>query len=57
MVNVVRYIREMWTYALLPAGFAIGLYFDRWNDSRLTQFRNKSQLFQRELKPGEVPWR
>ncbi|XP_075048878.1 NADH dehydrogenase [ubiquinone] 1 beta subcomplex subunit 1 [Mixophyes fleayi] len=57
MVNIVNYVRELWTYSFLPAGLAIGWYLDRWNDSKLTLYRNKSKLFEREMKPGEVPWR
>ncbi|XP_056402079.1 NADH dehydrogenase [ubiquinone] 1 beta subcomplex subunit 1 [Hyla sarda] len=56
-MNVVAYIRESWTYALLPAGALIGYYLDRWYDSRMTLFKNKSRLFQRELKPNEEAWK
>ncbi|XP_040268024.1 NADH dehydrogenase [ubiquinone] 1 beta subcomplex subunit 1 [Bufo gargarizans] len=57
MVNIVAYIREAWTYALLPAGAALGYYLDKWNDSKLMLYKNKSKLFQRELKPNEEAWK
>ncbi|XP_069806427.1 NADH dehydrogenase [ubiquinone] 1 beta subcomplex subunit 1 [Dendropsophus ebraccatus] len=57
MVNIVTHIREAWTYALLPAGVLIGYYLDRWNVSRMTLYKNKSKLFQRELKPNEEAWK
>ncbi|XP_015282710.1 PREDICTED: NADH dehydrogenase [ubiquinone] 1 beta subcomplex subunit 1 [Gekko japonicus] len=58
MVNVIHFVREWWPVTLVPIGFMVGWYFDRKNDEKLTTFRNKSKLFQRELKPGEeVTWR
>ncbi|XP_042565837.1 NADH dehydrogenase [ubiquinone] 1 beta subcomplex subunit 1-like [Clupea harengus] len=58
MVNFVALVREHWMQALVPFGIVMGLYLDRWNDNRLTAFRNKSALYSRELKPGEeVTWK
>ncbi|XP_066463633.1 NADH dehydrogenase [ubiquinone] 1 beta subcomplex subunit 1 [Eleutherodactylus coqui] len=53
MVNVMAQIREAWTYALLPASFLLGYWLDKWNDSRMDLYKNKSILYQRELKPSE----
>ncbi|XP_071972673.1 NADH dehydrogenase [ubiquinone] 1 beta subcomplex subunit 1-like [Engystomops pustulosus] len=47
MVNIITHIRERWTYALVPLGAVVGYYLDRWNDSRMSLFKNKSKLFQR----------
>ncbi|XP_075700439.1 NADH dehydrogenase [ubiquinone] 1 beta subcomplex subunit 1 [Rhinoderma darwinii] len=57
MVNIIGQIREAWTYALVPAAAVVGYYLDRWNDSRMTLYKNKSRLFQRELKPNEDAWK
>ncbi|XP_077124028.1 NADH dehydrogenase [ubiquinone] 1 beta subcomplex subunit 1 [Ranitomeya variabilis] len=57
MVNIVTFIRETWTYSLLPIGVAIGYYLDKWNESKMTLYKNKSRLFQRELKPNEEVWK
>ncbi|KAL2082639.1 hypothetical protein ACEWY4_022457 [Coilia grayii] len=58
MVNFAALVREHWMQTLVPIGIVLGIYLDRWNDSRLTQFRNKSALYKRELKPGEeVTWK
>ncbi|XP_073494368.1 NADH dehydrogenase [ubiquinone] 1 beta subcomplex subunit 1 [Phyllobates terribilis] len=57
MVNIVAFIRESWTYALLPVGVVVGYYLDKWNESKMTLFKNKSRLFQRELKPNEEAWK
>ncbi|XP_048341181.1 NADH dehydrogenase [ubiquinone] 1 beta subcomplex subunit 1 [Sphaerodactylus townsendi] len=58
MVNVLNFIREYWGYSLVPLGFVVGWYFDKREDEKLSAFRNKSKLFQRELKPGEeVTWK
>ncbi|XP_062978553.1 NADH dehydrogenase [ubiquinone] 1 beta subcomplex subunit 1-like [Elgaria multicarinata webbii] len=43
-----------WPLVLVPLGFVMGYYLGRKNDEKLAFFRNKSRLFQRELKPGEV---
>ncbi|XP_026779292.1 NADH dehydrogenase [ubiquinone] 1 beta subcomplex subunit 1 [Pangasianodon hypophthalmus] len=53
MVNFAGMVREHWVNVLVPLGFVIGIYLDRWNDQKLTAFRNKSALYSRELKPGE----
>ncbi|MCI4389597.1 hypothetical protein PGIGA_G00099970 [Pangasianodon gigas] len=53
MVNFAVMVREHWVNVLVPLGFVIGIYLDRWNDQKLTAFRNKSALYSRELKPGE----
>uniref|UniRef100_A0A9J8B139 NADH dehydrogenase [ubiquinone] 1 beta subcomplex subunit 1 n=6 Tax=Cyprininae TaxID=2743694 RepID=A0A9J8B139_CYPCA len=53
MVNFAAAVREHWVNILVPLGFVIGVYLDRWNDQKLTAFRNKSALYSRELKPGE----
>lgn len=57
MVNIIAHIREAWTYVLLPVGVAVGYYLDRWNNSRMELYKNKSRLFQRELKPDEEAWK
>ncbi|XP_074398560.1 NADH dehydrogenase [ubiquinone] 1 beta subcomplex subunit 1 isoform X1 [Zonotrichia albicollis] len=58
MVNFAQAVREHWVHIFVPLGFVIGCYLDRWNDERLSAFRNKSCLYRRELKPGEeVTWR
>ncbi|XP_071972664.1 NADH dehydrogenase [ubiquinone] 1 beta subcomplex subunit 1-like [Engystomops pustulosus] len=57
MVNIISHIRERWTYALVPLGAVVGYYLDRWNDSRMSLFKNKSKLFQRELKHNEEAWK
>ncbi|XP_006632744.1 NADH dehydrogenase [ubiquinone] 1 beta subcomplex subunit 1 isoform X2 [Lepisosteus oculatus] len=57
MVNLVNMLREHWVNVLVPLGFVIGIYMDRRNDEKLTAFRNKSMLYKRELKPGEVTWK
>ncbi|XP_060117858.1 NADH dehydrogenase [ubiquinone] 1 beta subcomplex subunit 1 [Heteronotia binoei] len=58
MVNIMQYVRECWAMTLVPLGFMVGWYFDKREDEKLSAFRNKSKLFQRELKPGEeVTWK
>ncbi|XP_074852725.1 NADH dehydrogenase [ubiquinone] 1 beta subcomplex subunit 1 [Carettochelys insculpta] len=58
MVNFVQFVRDYWVHVLCPMGFVVGYYLDRWNDEKLTNFRNKSVLFKRELKPNEeVTWK
>ncbi|XP_073434246.1 NADH dehydrogenase [ubiquinone] 1 beta subcomplex subunit 1 [Dendrobates tinctorius] len=57
MVNIVAFIRETWIYSLLPIGVVAGYYMDKWNESKLTLYKNKSRLFQRELKPNEEVWK
>ncbi|KAJ8410319.1 hypothetical protein AAFF_G00203000 [Aldrovandia affinis] len=58
MVNIASMLRDHWVNVLVPIGFVIGVYLDRLNDQKLTTFRNKSVLFNRELKPGEeVTWK
>ncbi|XP_053232571.1 NADH dehydrogenase [ubiquinone] 1 beta subcomplex subunit 1 isoform X1 [Podarcis raffonei] len=58
MVNILHLVREHWALSLVPIGFVLGCYLDRKNDEKMALFRNKSKLFQRELKPGEeVTWR
>ncbi|XP_077179639.1 NADH dehydrogenase [ubiquinone] 1 beta subcomplex subunit 1 [Paroedura picta] len=58
MVNIISFVKEYWTFTFLPFGFIVGCYLDRRSDAKLTAFRNKSKLFQRELKPGEeVTWK
>ncbi|XP_052041179.1 NADH dehydrogenase [ubiquinone] 1 beta subcomplex subunit 1 [Apodemus sylvaticus] len=51
-------VREHWVHILVPVGFLFGCYLDRKDDEKLTAFRNKSMLFQRELRPNEeVTWK
>ncbi|XP_032996817.1 NADH dehydrogenase [ubiquinone] 1 beta subcomplex subunit 1 isoform X1 [Lacerta agilis] len=58
MVNILHLVRDHWAITLVPIGFVLGCYLDRRNDEKMALFRNKSKLFQRELKPGEeVTWR
>ncbi|XP_032998413.1 NADH dehydrogenase [ubiquinone] 1 beta subcomplex subunit 1-like [Lacerta agilis] len=58
MVNILHLVRGHWAVTLVPIGFVLGCYLDRRNDEKMALFRNKSKLFQRELKPGEeVTWR
>lgn len=47
MVNFAAMVREHWVNVLVPLGFVIGVYLDRWNDQKLTTFRNKSALYSR----------
>lgn len=47
MVNFAAMVREHWVNVLVPLGFVIGIYMDRWNDQKLTAFRNKSALYSR----------
>lgn len=54
MVNFVALAREHWCQILVPMGFVIGWYLDKLQDQKLSAFRNKSALYSRELKPGEV---
>ncbi|XP_025033512.1 NADH dehydrogenase [ubiquinone] 1 beta subcomplex subunit 1 [Python bivittatus] len=53
MINIIHLVRDHWGVALFPIGFMVGWYFDNRNDEKLAIFRNKSKLFQRELKPDE----
>ncbi|NWW22267.1 NDUB1 dehydrogenase, partial [Falcunculus frontatus] len=58
MVNFAQAVRDHWVHILVPLGFVIGCYLDRWNDEKLSLYRNKSLLYKRELKPGEeVTWK
>ncbi|XP_039202910.1 NADH dehydrogenase [ubiquinone] 1 beta subcomplex subunit 1 isoform X1 [Crotalus tigris] len=52
-MNVIHLVRDHWPLALCPLGFLVGWYFDKKNDEKMAIFRNKSKLYQRELKPGE----
>ncbi|XP_035279514.1 NADH dehydrogenase [ubiquinone] 1 beta subcomplex subunit 1-like [Anguilla rostrata] len=54
MVNIGSILKTHWVSVLVPLGFVIGVYLDRVNDGKLAAFRNKSVLYSRELKPGEV---
>ena len=53
MVNFAQAVRDHWVHILVPLGFVVGCYLDRWNDEKLSAFRNKSVLYKRELKPSE----
>lgn len=56
--KIFQLLREHWVHILVPAGFVFGCYLDRKDDEKLTAFRNKSMLFQRELRPNEeVTWK
>ncbi|XP_069494025.1 NADH dehydrogenase [ubiquinone] 1 beta subcomplex subunit 1 isoform X3 [Ambystoma mexicanum] len=58
MVKVLNFVRDHWANVFVPLGFVIGWYWDRKNDEGLTEFRNKSLLFKRELRPNEeVTWK
>lgn len=46
-MNFAAMVREHWVNVLVPLGFVIGVYLDRWNDQKLTAFRNKSALYSR----------
>lgn len=52
-MTLLQLVREHWVHILVPMGFAFGYYLDRKDDEKLTAFRNKSMLFQRELRPNE----
>ncbi|XP_070609230.1 NADH dehydrogenase [ubiquinone] 1 beta subcomplex subunit 1 [Erythrolamprus reginae] len=52
-MNIIHLVRDHWPLTLCPIGFLVGWYFDRKNDEKLALFRNRSKLYQRELKPGE----
>lgn len=57
-MTLFQLLREHWVHILVPAGFVFGCYLDRKDDEKLTAFRNKSMLFQRELRPNEeVTWK
>ncbi|XP_055448787.1 NADH dehydrogenase [ubiquinone] 1 beta subcomplex subunit 1 isoform X3 [Psammomys obesus] len=58
IMNLFQLIRDHWVHILVPAGFIFGCYLDRRDDEKLTAFRNKSMLFQRELRSNEeVTWK
>lgn len=46
-MNFAQAVRDHWVHILVPLGFVIGCYLDRWNDEKLSAFRNKSLLYQR----------
>ncbi|XP_032741644.1 NADH dehydrogenase [ubiquinone] 1 beta subcomplex subunit 1 [Rattus rattus] len=48
-MTVLQLVREHWVHILVPIRFIFGSYLDRKDDEKLTAFRNKSMLFQREL--------
>ncbi|XP_072218372.1 NADH dehydrogenase [ubiquinone] 1 beta subcomplex subunit 1 [Leuresthes tenuis] len=54
MVNFASVARQYGIHIFVPLGFVIGLFMDKQQDKKLTAFRNKSILYSRELKPGEV---
>lgn len=57
-MTLLQLVREHWVHILVPMGFVFGCYLDRKDDEKLTAFRNKSMLFQRELRPNEeVTWK
>lgn len=57
-MSLLQLVREHWVHILVPVGFVFGCYLDRRDDEKLTAFRNKSMLFQRELRPSEeVTWK
>lgn len=47
MVNFAQAVRDHWVHILVPLGFVVGCYLDRWNDEKLSAFRNKSVLYKR----------
>ncbi|KFV93616.1 NADH dehydrogenase [ubiquinone] 1 beta subcomplex subunit 1, partial [Eurypyga helias] len=47
MVNFAQAVKDHWVHILVPLGFVIGCYLDRWNDEKLSAFRNKSLLYRR----------
>ncbi|XP_052515951.1 NADH dehydrogenase [ubiquinone] 1 beta subcomplex subunit 1 [Budorcas taxicolor] len=58
MMNLLQVVRDHWIHVLVPVGFVFGYYLDKKNDEKLTAFRNKSLLYERELKPNEeVTWK
>ncbi|GAB1297719.1 NADH dehydrogenase [Apodemus speciosus] len=57
-MTLFQIVREHWVHILVPMGFLFGYYLDRKDDEKLTAFRNKSMLYQRELRPNEeVTWK
>ncbi|XP_055461074.1 NADH dehydrogenase [ubiquinone] 1 beta subcomplex subunit 1-like [Psammomys obesus] len=57
-MNLFQLVRDHWVHILVPSGFIFGCYLDRRDDEKLTAFRNKSMLFQRELRSNEeVIWK
>ncbi|XP_055449983.1 NADH dehydrogenase [ubiquinone] 1 beta subcomplex subunit 1-like [Psammomys obesus] len=57
-MNSFQLICDHWVHILVPAGFIFGCYLDKRVDEKLTAFRNKSMLFQRELRSKEeVTWK
>ncbi|XP_061429833.1 NADH dehydrogenase [ubiquinone] 1 beta subcomplex subunit 1 [Lethenteron reissneri] len=53
-MRALQLVRETWPLMLVPLGFVIGWRLDRHFDSTMVDYRNKSKLFARELKPGET---
>ncbi|POI28336.1 hypothetical protein CIB84_007913 [Bambusicola thoracicus] len=51
MVNFAQAVRDHWVHILVPLGFVVGCYLDRWNDEKLSAFRNKSVLYKRSALP------
>ncbi|XP_051003123.1 NADH dehydrogenase [ubiquinone] 1 beta subcomplex subunit 1-like [Acomys russatus] len=57
-ISLLQLLRDRWVHVLVPVGFAFGYYVAKRDDEKLTAFRNKSVLFQRELRPSEeVTWK
>ncbi|CAH1262822.1 NDUFB1 [Branchiostoma lanceolatum] len=59
VVNAVRTIaKDYWTLSFPLAGVLFGMWLNNYESThKLATYKNKSMLFQRELKPGEKePW-
>lgn len=42
-------------FCMVATGFALGCYYDRHDTNRMIIYRDKSALYGKELKEGELP--
>lgn len=54
---VLHLVREFWWISVPFAAAAIGMYIDKQQSVRYSGLKNKTKLFERELKPGEDAWK
>ncbi len=54
---ILQAISRNWFWAITPAFAALGYYLDGLETKRLSNWKNKTQLYRRELKEGEDPWK
>jgi len=53
---VVELVRNYWWAAIMPAFGIVGYYLDKQQNYRYSGWKNRTQLYKRELKEGEDPW-